>query len=135
MNELLKNSLFVAAGGALGAVMRHLLNLASFSANFPIGTVVENISGALLLGVVAGFVATVADAPAWLRNGVGVGFCGGYTTMSTFAADSFLLAAHQPPSLTALYVGLSLSLGLGAAVLGLSLGRRYGSQSSPGGQP
>ncbi len=123
MPDALRNTLFVAAGGALGTLFRHLLNVATFSPAFPVGTVIENITGAFLLGLVTGAIAGIKQAPAWLKQGVAVGFCGGYTTTSTFAADSFVLVLHDTPGLAGLYVAVSLIFGLLAAWTGLGAGR------------
>lgn len=128
MNQDLKNTLFVAIGGALGTLFRYLINIATFTPAFPVGTAIENITGAFLLGVTTGIVAAMASAPQWLRAGVGVGFCGGYTTMSTFAADSFAVTVHQSPALAAGYVGVSVVFGLLLAWIGLATGRRIGAR-------
>lgn len=116
-------TLFVAAGGALGTLFRHLINVWTFTPAFPVGTVIENITGAFLLGVATGAIARLKRSPAWLKQGIGVGFCGGYTTTSTFAADTFVLTLHDAPALAALYVALSLVFGLLTAWLGLGTGR------------
>ncbi len=96
----------------------------------PVGTVLENISGALLLGLTVGFIAKHKDAPSWLRLGVGTGFCGGYTTTSTFAADTFVVTVHQAPLWAAAYVATSLTFGLLFAVVGIAVGERIGAARS-----
>ncbi len=126
MNSALKNTIYVALGGAIGTLFRHGINVLTFSEQFPLGTVIENLTGALALGLVTGFITTLNRAPDWLRTGVGVGFCGGYTTMSTFAADTFLLGVHSAPGLTLLYVGSSLVGGLLMAAGGIGLGKMAG---------
>ena len=124
MKELYQNSILVALGGALGALFRHLINLWTFAPAIPAGTVLENISGALLLGMTVGYLAKRKEAPSWLRVGVGTGFCGGYTTTSTFAADTFLVTIHQAPLWAGVYVATSLIFGLLFAVVGISVGER-----------
>lgn len=126
MLDSLRNSLFVAIGGGLGALLRHLINLWTAGSTFPVGTVIENVSGALLLGMVVGYLATARKNPQWLRAGVGAGFCGGYTTTSTFAADSFLLAVRNEPIWAAVYVVVSLLLGFFAALAGMAAGESVG---------
>ena len=106
--------------------MRHLINLWTFAPAMPVGTALENISGALLLGMVVGYLATRNEAPAWLRAGVGTGFCGGYTTTSTFAADTFVVTVHQAPLWAAAYVAASLIFGLLFAVVGIAVGESIG---------
>lgn len=126
MSEALRHSLWVALGGALGTLLRHLLNVWTFTPAFPIGTVIENITGAFALGVVTGLLATLKQSPDWLRQGVGVGFCGGYTTMSTFAADTFIVTVHQTPLMAGFYVAISLIAGLFVAWSGIAIGRSLG---------
>ncbi len=129
MSAPLRNSLFVALGGALGTLLRHAINLWTFTPVFPVGTLLENITGALLLGIVTGWLTTHQNAPDWVRSGVGVGFCGGYTTMSTFAADSFVVSVHQTPVLATGYVTASLVAGFLLAWVGIGVGQFLGRQS------
>ncbi len=122
----LRHSLFVALGGAAGTLIRHLLNIWTFTPAFPVGTVIENITGAFLLGIVTGWLSTIKNSPEWVQKGVGVGFCGGYTTTSTFAADTFILTMYQTPAWAAFYVTLSLAMGLFTAWSGIGLGKALG---------
>src|SRR5215203_5466775 len=80
----------VAAGGALGSVARHAVNRATGSARFPLGTVIVNLVGCLLIGVLAGLLASrrIALPPHW-REFVFVGLLGGFTTFSSFAGDVY----------------------------------------------
>ncbi|MCU1688266.1 MAG: crcB, partial [Jatrophihabitantaceae bacterium] len=85
--------LLVFAGGAVGAPSRYLLDRAIQSRHgwrFPIGTLAVNVLGCLLLGAIA----ESAGAPAWVVALLGTGFCGGFTTFSTFAVESVELAAQ-----------------------------------------
>lgn len=115
--------LLVFVGGAVGAPSRYLLDRliqARHGLRFPIGTLAVNTLGCLLLGAIAG----VAGAPTWAVALLGTGFCGGFTTFSTFAVESVELATqgHLRGSLkVGAYVGLSLALGLAAASLGRAL--------------
>jgi len=111
----------VAAG--LGAVTRYLVDRAvqrrSGSA-FPWGTFAVNVSGSLLLGLVSGLVSGSANHG--LGTGPGVvlsaGFCSGYTTWSTFAWETVVLARGRALLLAAGYVALSVGAGLAAAGAG-----------------
>ncbi len=123
MLKVLRNTFFVGLGGALGTLLRHALNVLSFTPNFPLGTLIENVSGALLLGITSGFLASYSRAPDWVRTGIGVGFCGGYTTTSTFAADTFLVTLHTSPIIALIYAAASLTLGLFFAWGGLAVGK------------
>lgn len=106
--------------GGLGAIGRFLLDAlvsTSAAARFPLGTLLVNLSGALVLGVLAG-VALKGDA--YLLAGTAV--IGSYTTFSTWMLESHRLAEDGRRRLLAANVALSLLLGLGAAALGRLLG-------------
>lgn len=122
-STLLVETLFVALGGGLGTLSRQGLNISLFWEPFPLSTVVENLSGAFLLGLLVAYLATHARSPVWMRSGIGVGFLGGFTTMSTFAADFILVALYQDLGLGLIYIALSLVGGLVMASGGLRLGQ------------
>lgn len=114
--------LLVAAGGALGAACRYgagILSAALFGRRFPVGTLLVNVAGCFIIGAVFSAVAEQAHGP------LGVfliqGFCGALTTFSTFSLDSFQLLRAGRAGSAAANVVLNMALGLGAAVLGLSL--------------
>lgn len=116
--------LLVFVGGALGAPTRYLTDryLTPILARdrFPLGTLVVNVVGCLILGIVGASVTQhglSADAVALL----GTGFCGGLTTFSTFSVEVVDLAAARRLVAAASYVALSLALGLAAAELGTRL--------------
>lgn len=132
-NRLLETAA-VALGGALGTLMRFGLNLGLHDPLVPYSTALENLTGALLLGCLTGYLTHAAGRSAWwLRTGVGVGFCGGYTTMSTFASDAFLTGLQGNPGVLAGYVAVSLVGGILLARVGLGLGE--GLARREGGRP
>ncbi|HEY0249855.1 MAG TPA: fluoride efflux transporter CrcB [Gryllotalpicola sp.] len=116
--------LLVAVCGGLGAVSRFVLDgviRSRIATIVPAGTVVINVSGSLLLGVLTGLV-TAHAAPADLRVVLGTGFLGGYTTFSTAMVETVrLLQQRRWMAAGANGIGMML-LGLGAAVLGVFLG-------------
>ena len=83
--------LFVALGGALGAIGRYAISLIPIKTDFPILTLITNIIGAILIGFIVGIVSnkdTVSDnAVLFWKTGV----CGGITTFSTFSLEAFSL--------------------------------------------
>ena len=112
--------LLVLVGGAVGAPLRYLADLAVQSRHdslFPWGTFAVNVVGSLLLGGLAGAVST-ADVAPWVLTLVGTGLCGALTTYSTFGYETVRLV-QDGASRTALLNALgSLAVGLAACALG-----------------
>jgi len=109
----------VAIGGVLGAEARYAVGLAvpHSGAQFPWSTVLINVTGCLLIGVLMAALQALPRPHRLLRPFLGVGVLGGYTTYSTFATDVHrLLLAHRP--LVALGYLLATVLGCAAAVWG-----------------
>lgn len=118
----------IAAGGALGSLARWGLTtvLPHGGHSWPWATFLTNVSGCLLLGVLMAFVlgpwSTVPFWGRYLRPFLGVGVLGGYTTFSTYELETYVLAGHAP-ALAMLYLLASVVAGIGAAWIGLTLGR------------
>ncbi|MEG7381254.1 CrcB family protein [Bacillus subtilis] len=108
-------------GGALGACLRYGLNMWLHSDQFPAATLLENAAGSLLLGSLTGFFMIKAKRPL-LSAFFGTGFCGGFTTMSTFSKETVVLLQAQP-SLAVLYMTISLISGIVLALIGVLAGR------------
>jgi CrcB protein len=115
----------VALAGAAGSVLRYAVGLALLRApmGFPAGTLVVNVLGSFLLGVFARALSAPHLDPAW-RIALTVGFCGGFTTFSTFSAELVSMAQEGRALRAAAYVLASLVLGVTATLLGLALGDR-----------
>lgn len=113
--------LLVAIGGFLGANCRYLVGKAFKKKGYiPNHTLIANISGSLLLGIVAGLHITgVVSDSVW--NLIGVGFLGAYTTMSTFGYEVFNLIKDRMIGEAAYYVIASLTLGIFAMFIGIRL--------------
>ncbi len=117
----------VALGGALGAVARYgvsLLVARFWTADFPLGTFLINVSGSFILGFFATFAAerTALD-PLW-RLLVATGFVGAYTTFSTFEYETQRLTETGAMTIALANVVASLAAGLIAVQLGVMLARR-----------
>ncbi|GGN24815.1 putative fluoride ion transporter CrcB 2 [Lentzea pudingi] len=109
--------LVVFLGAALGAPVRYLLDRfvqSRHSVDFPFGTLAVNVVGCLLIGFVVG--------TSWMPL-LGVGFCGGLTTYSTFSYETVKLLEAEKYRAALLNVLVSVALGVGAATLGLALSR------------
>jgi CrcB protein len=111
-------ALLVGVGGAAGAsVRRAVFESVEPSTSFPVATLVVNVAGCLLLGLV------FDRANDSVQAAVGVGFCGGLTTFSTFAVEVVRLAEHDDVSMALVYLVTSVLLGLGVLVGGRHLTR------------
>ncbi|WP_330270170.1 fluoride efflux transporter CrcB [Lentzea sp. NBC_00516] len=109
--------LVVFLGAALGAPARYLLDRlvqSRHSSDFPFGTLTVNVVGCLLIGFVVG--------TSWMPL-LGVGFCGGLTTYSTFSYETVKLLEAEKYRPALLNVLVSVVLGVGAAAIGLGLAR------------
>jgi fluoride exporter len=115
----------ISVGGALGSLARWGMSLVVpvGIGGFPWSTVVVNVTGALLIGVLVVLVLDVAPPSRLLRPFLGTGVLGGYTTFSTAMLDLRALLVDGRSSAAAAYLGLSLVLGL-LAVWGGMIGTR-----------
>lgn len=112
----------VAAGGAIGATLRYMIGLIPFRGDFPTATLIINLVGAFVLGVISGVLYSKSSSRTlglFLKTGV----CGGFTTFSTFSLEAVTLIEGGKILLGAAYIALSLVGGLLGVFLGLSLGK------------
>ncbi|MDU4959611.1 MAG: fluoride efflux transporter CrcB [Sporomusaceae bacterium] len=118
----------VAAGGAAGAVARYLISIwaaARFGPDFPYGTLLVNISGCFMIGMVM-TVATerVSLQPYWQLL-LGVGFIGGLTTFSAFSLETLRLMQTAAFGPAVANIGVNLLAGLTATWLGIAVVRLF----------
>ena len=117
---------YVALGSAVGGVARFALSVfvqQRVGPNFPVGTLVVNISGSFVLGLILRYALGTQAITPEVRALLTTGFCGGYTTFSTFTYDTMLLLEDAQTSRAGLYVLLSVGLSLAGAWLGILGGR------------
>jgi len=118
--------LLVATFGALGAVSRYAIDGWVSNAargQFPWGTLVINVAGSFVLGIVVELTTSrLLPHPNW-RVALGIGFLGAFTTFSTFTYETVRLAEDSAYALALLNVAAMTTFGLVAAVAGLLLGR------------
>ncbi|PKR76688.1 chromosome condensation protein CrcB [Halalkalibacillus sediminis] len=117
MKKLIVLWLAVAAGGMIGTYLRYLAHPLTILDVFPLGTLLVNVIGSLILGAFTAYSNTKSPDETF-KVFVGVGFCGGLTTMSTFAADSFTLMTPDYAFLFIGYVALSFIGGIASAAIG-----------------
>jgi CrcB protein len=119
---MIKTLLLVGTGGFLGSVSRFLASLFMqnyFPSAFPFGTFFVNITGCFLIGLIYGFSERSSLLTSGWKMFLVVGFCGGFTTFSTFANENLALLRDGDFFHFLLYTGLSVFLGITATFLGV----------------
>lgn len=118
--------LIVAAGGAVGAALRHLAGLAALrlmGGGFPWGTLSVNVIGSFLMGVFIELLALKLQGSTELRLFIATGLLGGFTTFSAFSLDIVVLWERGAGMLAAAYIAASVLISLAALFAGLALVR------------
>lgn len=118
--------LVVFLGAGIGGALRHGVNLAAsrlFGFGFPFGTLIVNVAGSFMMGVLAGYFAFRMGIPQHLRLFLTTGILGGFTTFSAFSLDAALLIERHAYWLSAAYVAGSVVASLLALFAGLSIFR------------
>jgi len=119
---MLKTIFCIAIGGAIGTVLRYLTSVfvTKFWANhFPLATFITNVLGCFLIGLFIGILEKNNLANSNLKWFLITGFCGGYTTFSTFGFENYNLFQNNNSLLAFGYIALSVLLGIFAVWLGL----------------
>lgn len=114
--------LLVAAGGAVGALLRYAVDTAAPDTLLPWPTLAINVTGALALGLLPALVVVRRSRRVALV--IGPGLLGGFTTVSAWAGQVRALADSGHVGLAGLYLGATLAAGLGAAALGQRIAHR-----------
>ena len=114
------NCLVVALGGGIGACLRYLIGLIPLKEPFvfPVKTLVINLLGCFVIGLVASLALKNSSLSPKLVLFVKTGLCGGFTTFSTFALETETLIKTGQSGLAILYVALSVVAGVGLAFAG-----------------
>ena len=116
--------LYVAVGSAMGGVSRYVIGTAvqqRFGLAFPVGTLLVNITGSLLLGFILRFALGGTQISPETRVFLTTGFCGGYTTFSTFSYDTAVMFESGQYRRAVVYVTLSVVLSVLATFAGFAL--------------
>lgn len=122
--NMYKELLLVGIGGGAGSILRYLFGMyiINSSRSFPYATFTVNVIGALLIGILMGYLQKPNSLQV-LSPILVVGFCGGFTTFSTFSKETVLLFQQQQWILGFTYVILSLVCCLAATILGFFLAK------------
>jgi CrcB protein len=118
---MIKTIILVGFGGAIGSILRYLSGwFASkyFQGSFPISTLVINILGSLLIGVFIGILAKFYPENHPLKFLLIIGFCGGFTTFSSFAVENYNLFQNQQQFSAYIYIITSVILTISAVGIG-----------------
>lgn len=120
---MFKSMLLVGVGSFFGGILRYVVStlLKPQSGSFPFGTLTANVLGCLLIGLLYGFAAKNASMNKDLLLALTTGLCGGFTTFSTFSNESLVMLQNQHYGLFALYVGVSIIIGIAAVFGGYAL--------------
>ena len=120
---------YIGIGSALGGMSRYLVGglvQRLTGAGFPTGTLLVNVTGSFLLGLFLRYGLETPTLTPELRAFLTVGFCGGYTTFSTFSYETVALMEDGLWGRATLYVAASLALSVGAMLLGVLVARSLG---------
>lgn len=123
---MIKMMLMAGCGGFVGTALRFLVGRwcsGLHLGGFPLGTFVVNVVGSFLIGLLLGLAEQRGVLSATASAVLVTGFCGGFTTFSTFADDMFLMLQKGHIGLFGLYVTLSLLLGIAMVYVGRTLVR------------
>jgi len=117
---------YIALGGIVGTLARYLVQgvIQTRAGAFPTGTLAINIAGSLLLGFIVRFATGSALVSPELRGGLTIGFCGAFTTMSTFSYESMRLVWDGEYWYAGLYLGGTILGCLAAVIAGTALANR-----------
>jgi len=120
---MIKNILLIGMGGFIGSVARYFVSLLNLRIEFfsiPLGTLLENITGSLIIGFLTGIAEKSTILTMEWRLFLMVGLCGGFTTFSTFTNENLMLLHNGQVTSFLIYTGLSLFLGFAAVFLGFA---------------
>jgi fluoride exporter len=121
--------LLVFIGGGLGSMARYgisVFGMRLLGQGFPWPTLLINIVGSALMGLLTGWLAAQGTSPQSLRLFVATGILGGFTTFSTFSLETVLLYERGQLGLAVAYVAASVGVGVGALILAMKLARGMG---------
>lgn len=118
---MIKNLLFVATGGGLGALLRYAMYLLVKPQPFPTTTLLINVTGSFLIGIIMAYSLKENSFPESTKLFLATGICGGFTTFSAFSLENIQLLQAGRYYLAFIYIITSVVAGIAAAALGFKL--------------
>ena len=123
--DIIRNTLFIGCGSFIGGAARYLISVAmkTMSKGFPWGTLVVNLVGCLVIGLLWGFFSKNSNESSSWALFMTVGICGGFTTFSTFSKEAIIML--QSGNIVGLisYIGVSVIAGVALVAAGYYLAR------------
>ncbi len=119
---MIKQLLLVGIGGGIGSMLRFLVSVVTSrfaQGTFPLSTLLVNLSGCFLIGILVGLFAQPPYSDNNIKSLLITGFCGGYTTFSTFANENIVLIENQQIPMAIGYTLLSVVLGISLVWIGM----------------
>ena len=125
ISDIIRNTLFIGCGSFIGGAARYLISVAmkTMSKGFPWGTLIVNLVGCLVIGLLWGFFSkNSSESSSWALFMI-VGICGGFTTFSTFSKEALIML--QSGNIVGLisYIGVSVIAGVALVAAGYYLAR------------
>ena len=119
------NLIYVASGGAVGAVLRYITSnfYRFYFPNFPIGTLFINFIGSFLIGILASNLESRGTSYIFIKYFMIIGILGSFTTFSTFSLEIIQLANDKKLFLSLVYIFLSISLCIFGAFFGFNINK------------
>ena len=125
ISDILKNTVFIGCGSFIGGAARYLVSIAmkTVGKGFPWGTLVVNLVGCLVIGLLWGFFSkNSSESSSWALF-LTIGLCGGFTTFSTFSKEALMMLQSGNYMGLLAYVGISVLVGIALVAAGYYLAR------------